>query len=135
MSIERNVRDMKKEYIDGKETNGLKYDFTLIRKEVKKLKIPQEFYNPIKCPFEKCKWFVNLSDRSTGKTTNWILLGMIMNKLYGTTIQYIRQTNDMITPRNSKNLFDTILSCGYVEKITEGEYNTIVYKVTSKYIN
>ena len=133
MSIERKVKDMKKEYIDGKETNGLKYDFTLIRKEYKKLKIPQEFYNPIKCPFEKCKWFVNLSDRSTGKTTNWILLGMIMNKLYGTTIQYIRQTNDMITPRNSKNLFDTILSYGYVEKITDGEYNTIVYKARRWY--
>ena len=133
MSIERNVIDMKKEYIDGKETNGLKYDFSLIRKEFRKLKIPQEFYNPIKCPFEKCKWFVNLSDRSTGKTTNWILLGMIMHKLYGTTIQYIRQTNDMIAPRNSKNLFDTILSCGYVEKITEGEYNTIVYKARRWY--
>ena len=121
-------KDMKKEFIDGKQSNGLKYEFSLIRKEFKKLKIHGDFYNPSKCPFEKCKWFVNLSDRSTGKTTNWLLFGMVMNKLYGTTIQYIRQTDEMITPRNSKNLFDTILSCNYVEKITDGKYNTIVYK-------
>ena len=72
---------MKKEFIDGKQSNGLKYEFSLIRKEFKKLKIPGDFYNPSKCPFEKCKWFVNLSDRSTGKTTTWLLFGMVMNKL------------------------------------------------------
>lgn len=124
---------MKKEFIDGKRTNGIIYDYPTIRKEFKKLKIPTEFYNPSKCPFDKCKWFINLSDRSTGKTTNWLLFGMIMNKLYGTVIQYVRQTNDMITPRNSKNLFDTILDNNYVSKLTDGKYNTIVYKAKRWY--
>ena len=58
---------------------------------------------------------------------------MIMNKLYGTVIQYVRQTNDMITPRNSKNLFDTILDNNYVSKLTDGKYNTIVYKAKRWY--
>lgn len=124
---------MKKEFIDGKRTNGIIYDYPTIRKEFRKLKIPTEFYNPSKCPFDKCKWFINLSDRSTGKTTNWLLFGMIMNKLYGTVIQYVRQTNDMITPRNSKNLFDTILDNNYVSKLTDGKYNTIVYKAKRWY--
>lgn len=124
---------MKKEFIDGKRTNGIIYDYPTIRKEFRKLKIPTEFYNPSKCPFNKCKWFINLSDRSTGKTTNWLLFGMIMNKLYGTVIQYVRQTNDMITPRNSKNLFDTILDNNYVSKLTDGKYNTIVYKAKRWY--
>lgn len=119
---------MKKEFIDGKRNNGIIYDYPNIRKEFRKLKIPTEYYNPSKCPFDKCKWFINLSDRSTGKTTNWLLFGMTMNKLYGTVIQYVRQTNDMITPRNSKNLFDTILDNNYVSKLTDGKYNTIVYK-------
>lgn len=124
---------MKKEFIDGKRTNGIIYDYPTIRKEFRKLKIPTEFYNPSKSPFDKCKWFINLSDRSTGKTTNWILFGMTMNKLYGTVIQYVRQTNDMITPRNSKNLFDTILDNNYVSKLTDGKYNTIVYKAKRWY--
>lgn len=124
---------MKKEFIDGKRTNGIIYDYPTIRKEFRKLKIPTEFYNPSKCPFDKCKWFINLSDRSTGKTTNWLMFGMIMNKLYGTVIQYVRQTNDMITPRNSKNLFDTILDNNYVSKLTDGKYNTIVYKAKRWY--
>lgn len=124
---------MKKEFIDGQRNNGIIYDYPTIRKEFRTLKIPTEYYNPSKSPFDKCKWFINLSDRSTGKTTNWILFGMIMNKLYGTVIQYIRQTNDMITPRNSKNLFDTILDNNYVSKLTDGKYNTIVYKAKRWY--
>lgn len=124
---------MKKEFIDGKRTNGIIYDYPTIRKEFRKLKIPTEFYNPSKSPFDKCKWFINLSDRSTGKTTNWLLFGMTMNKLYGTVIQYVRQTNEMITPRNSKNLFDTILDNNYVSKLTDGKYNTIVYKAKRWY--
>ena len=124
---------MKKEFIDGKRNNGIIYDYSAIRKEFRKLKIPTEYYNPSKSPFDKCKWFINLSDRSTGKTTNWLLFGMTMNKLYGTVIQYVRQTNDMITPRNSKNLFDTILDNNYVSKLTEGKYNTIVYKAKRWY--
>lgn len=124
---------MKKEFIDGKRNNGIIYDYPTIRKEFRKLKIPTEYYNPSKSPFDKCKWFINLSDRSTGKTTNWLLFGMTMNKLYGTVIQYVRQTNDMITPRNSKNLFDTILDNNYVSKLTDGKYNTIVYKAKRWY--
>lgn len=124
---------MKKEFIDGKHNNGIIYDYSSIRKEFRKLKIPAEYYNPSKSPFDKCKWFINLSDRSTGKTTNWLLFGMTMNKLYGTVIQYVRQTNDMITPRNSKNLFDTILDNNYVSKLTDGKYNTIVYKAKRWY--
>lgn len=124
---------MKKEFIEGKRNNGIIYDYPTIRKEFRKLKIPTEYYNPSKCPFDKCKWFINLSDRSTGKTTNWLLFGMMMNKLYGTVIQYVRQTNDMITPRNSKNLFDTILDNNYVSKLTDGKYNTIVYKAKRWY--
>lgn len=119
---------MKKEYIDGKEINGLKYDFKLLRREFKKLQTPKEVYNPCYCPFEQCKWFVNLSDRSTGKTTNWLLFGMLMNRFYGTVIQYVRQSESQIAPKNSKDLFDTILDCGYIEKITNGQYNGVCYK-------
>lgn len=116
-----------KKYIENKIENGVEYDFKEINKEFRKLKIPGDVYNPIYCPFEKAKWFVELSERSTGKTTNFLLYGMTMNKMYGTTIQYIRQKEMMIAPKNSKDIFKTILQYDYVEKITDGKYNSITY--------
>lgn len=119
---------MDKKYIDNEEKNGLIYDFNRIRKEFNKLKIPAQYYNPLCMPLEKCKYFVDLSERSTGKTTNLILLGMIFNKLYGTEIQYIRQKEDMIAPKSSRDLFTVILENNYIEKITEGKYNSVILK-------
>ena len=119
---------MNVEYIDGKEKNGIKYDYDLIRKEYRKLKVPKEYYTPLHLPLESVKWLISMSERARGKTTNVLLLGMIFNKLYGTEIQYIRSREDMITPKISHNLFGVIIENGYVEKITDGEYNTVVYK-------
>lgn len=114
-------------YIDDNVKNGLYYDYDKIRKEYKKLKIPKEFYSPINLPFESAKYFVGVSERSTGKTTNWILWGMVMNKMYGTQIQYIRQSKDMIMPKNLNQFMDVIIRCGYIEKLTDGRYNSCEY--------
>lgn len=114
-------------YIDDNPKNGLYYDFDKIRKEFKKLKIPKDFYNPCNSPLEQCKYFVNVSERSTGKTTNWVLFGLVMNKLYGTQIQYIRQNKDMIAPKNLNQFLDVIVQHGYIEKLTDGKYNNCEY--------
>lgn len=126
--------NMELEYINGREEYGLQYDWKLIANDFKKLKIPGEFYNPTKCPFNRCKYFINLSDRSAGKSTNWLLLGMCMYIRYGTQIQYIRQRADNIAPRNIKNLFSVILQYNYVSALTNGIYNTIVYKSKRWYL-
>jgi hypothetical protein len=121
------MKSVKIEYIDGNKQLGIKYDFNLIKKEFRKLKIPKDVYDPTKLPLEMCKWFLSMSERSRGKTTNLILLGMIFNKLYGTRIQYIRSGEDKIAPKITKNLFDTIKLYGYVEKLTDGKYNSVEY--------
>lgn len=121
------------EYIDDIKEKGLLYDFTKICKEYNKLKCPKDFYAPTHNPFDICKWFIDLSDRSTGKTTGWILFGMIMNQMYGTVIQYIRQKSDFIAPKITIHLFDTIKSCNYIEKITKGKWNDVVYKSRAWY--
>lgn len=115
-------------YIENTQDFGLEYDFKLIKKEFKKLKIPKDVYNPCKIPIELYKYFIMLSDRSAGKTTNWILLGMVMNWIYGTEIQYIRQREDEIAPKASQDIFTTILSYDYISKLTDGQYNSVVYK-------
>ena len=115
-------------YINDTPEYGILYDFKKIRKEFSKLGIPPDVYDPTTAPLENAKYFVETSERNIGKTTNWLLLGMVMNELYGTTIQYVRQTENMIMPKSLKNLFAVILEFGYVEKITGGRYNTVVYK-------
>lgn len=107
---------------------GIKYDWNHIRKKMKALGIPADVYNPIKAPLEYCKYFIGNSERNIGKTTNWLLLGMVMNQDYGTIIQYVRQKEDNIAPKSTKDLFRTILQYHYIEKVTDGKYSGIFYK-------
>ena len=115
-------------YIQGVEDYGILYDWRFLRKEYKKLNCPPEVFNPCDEPLETAKYFVDVSERNIGKTTNWILLGLLMNKFYGTNIQYVRQSEEEIMPKSIRDLFKTILKYKYIEKITEGQYNSVVYK-------
>lgn len=117
-----------KRFIDNDPNKGLAYDWKLITKEFKKLKCPDTVYDPTRLPFNTCPYHVILSERSTGKTTNVLLLGMVMNKLYGTVIQYIRAIESMIAPKTLGELMKTILEFHYIEKITNGEYNSCQYR-------
>lgn len=118
----------KVKYINDNPEYGILYDWKKIRKEFAKLDIPADVYDPTTAPLEKAKYFVETSERNIGKTTNWLLLGMIMHEMYGTQIQYIRQTENMIMPKALKNLFAVILDYHYIDKITGGKYNNVVYK-------
>lgn len=115
-------------FINDNPDYGILYDWKKIRKEFAKLGIPPDVYDPTTAPLEKAKYFVETSERNIGKTTNWLLIGMVMNSLYGTIIQYIRQTENMIMPKALKNLFSVITEFDYVSKITDGKYNTVIYK-------
>ena len=118
-------------------TLGIAYDFKKIRKAYDALDCPPEVYDPTVLPFESgCKYFVLVSSRSTGKTTNIVLLGMVFNAKYGTQTIYMRQTPDMITKKNLNKLLSVIKACKYVEKITQGRYNDVLYFAGEwRYIN
>ena len=125
---------MKREYINGIKDNGIKYDFNEINKLFKSLNVPKDVYSPIHLPFDTCKWFVTLSERSRGKTTNLLLYGMCIYQLYHTGICYIRSSESMIVPKQSKDMFSNIITWGYVERLTDGEYNTVEYKSRRWYL-
>lgn len=103
-------------------------DHKKARKAYHKLCVPDQYFDPTRCPLESAKYFSIVTERATGKTTNVLLYGLICNKLFGTVIQYIRQTDAMLAPKNARALMDTIIACGYVQKLTDGKYNTMVYK-------
>ncbi len=119
---------MKREFINGQKLNGIKYDFDLISKKFKSLGIPKDVFNPCHMPWGVCAWLILLSERARGKTTNLLLFGMCIYSLYQTGICYIRSSESMIVPKQSRDLFSNIISWGYVEKLTDNEYNTIIYK-------
>ncbi len=120
---------MKIKYINNNPKYGIDYDWKLIQKEFNKLQIPDDVFNPYKFhKIEGGKYIFDLSERDTGKTTNWLLLAMCINKLYGSEIVYIRETLDMILPKNDSELFKTIRMFDYVSKITNGQYNDIRYR-------
>lgn len=109
-------------------SQGVVIDWNFIRKEYKRLGCPKTVYDPTTIPLEECKHNILLSERSLGKTTNVLLLGMLCNKHYGTVIQYVRSREDMIMNKTVNELFTTIRDYHYIEKITDGKYNDCIYK-------
>ena len=125
-------------YIDNNMQLGIAYDWNLIIKTYLSLQCPKSVYSPVKIlrnmSQNNIAWYIGMSKRNTGKTTNFLLIGMIMNWLYGTQIYYIRQRDEMIAPKHSKSMFDTILEFDYVSKITEGRYNSVLYRSKAWYM-
>lgn len=119
-----------RKYIDGDPVNGLNYDWKKVLKTYRGLKIPPEYDYSSILPLQNdaIKWHVLMSERSVGKTTNLLLLGMVLNKLYGTVIQLVRNSIDKAS--YYRNLFNTINQYNngqYIKALTDGEYDTIYY--------
>lgn len=118
------------EYIENNKEFGIKYDLTEIQKLYKKLKCPRGTFRPPLQALENHKYIIELSERSTGKTTNWLLIGLCMNSLYGTIVQYIRQKESMTTPSYADKLVEVINQYNqgqYVKILTNDKYNAITY--------
>lgn len=116
-------------YYDNKEEHGIIIDWVKVFKTynhiIKKAGVHDPIFNPTTAPITECKYFVYMSERSSGKTTNWIIIGMILNMMYGTQIQYIRQDEDQIKPSIVGEIYSTILSYKegfYIREITGGNY-------------
>lgn len=97
-------------------------------KEYRKLGVPEGLFDPTECPLNIAKYFTIITERASGKTTNVLLYGLVCNKLFGTVIQYIRRDDSMLAPKNANSLMETIIYNGYVEKLTGGKYNNMIYK-------
>lgn len=122
-------------YINDNPEKGIAYDWKKIINTLKKLKIPRGVYNPSDYPLGSgCHYFVAYSERGVGKSTQWILIGIIMFFLYGTHTVYIREDKEMITQKNTIDMLNLINSCGYIDRLTKGKYNTAIYKARRWYL-
>lgn len=118
------------EYINGKIEYGIKYDFNKIMKEFNRLKCPKDAFKPPLYLAQEHKYIIEMSERKSGKTTNWLLVGLCMNKLYGTVIQYIRERESMLSPSYATELVSVINSYNngqYISILTDGRWNCLYY--------
>ena len=119
-------RDESERVVKG-DVRGDVIDWKKVRKEFAKLKVPRFVFNPMCEPIESVDYVMELSQRSSGKTTQWLLIGLILNKLYGSVIHYFRSTEPMIEPKTVRDQFNVIVSQGYISKITDGKWSAIRY--------
>lgn len=112
-------------YIDGNQQKGIAIDWNFIYKEYKKLKCPDDIYDPTTYPINVVNWGVLMSARSRGKTTAWLLIGLLLYKHYGIQTGYVRQTDRMTTATKAKELYNVVCEYGYITKIFGEEWNSI----------
>lgn len=122
------------QYIGNDSSRGIQYDWKKINREIEKLKIPTDFFNPAYRPISNHAWNVFLSERALGKTSGILLMGLVMYKLYGTVTVYCRSKETQIMPKHTGSLFNVILENGYIEKLTNGFFNSITYKSRRWYL-
>ena len=129
-------------YIENKEEYGIAYDWGAVRRAFRALKCPPQYSSPIDTPWETCAYDVEMSSRSTGKTTMAILWGMTMRKLYpGFQTGLLRLREDQIMPKNIRQMLDTIRAYDggrYVKQLTDGRWNDIQHDATKRafrYVN
>lgn len=123
------IPTQKIKYIDGKMDLGIMIDWKLVRKEWDKLHIPTEYEYPIPAAADPAKvgYIIDMSERSRGKTTGKLIVGLICYKLYGIKLHYLCQVSSTAEPKMIRDLYDTVISCGYIEKIFGDGWNSISY--------
>lgn len=113
-------------------------DWKKVRSRFKKLKTVENYrkqvsdktadlWTPSHIPFEECAYYFGMSDRARGKTNQMLLFFMIAGYEYNKRIEYVRLSLDEVAPKTLRSMFDVITSFDYIEKITHGKYNGVVY--------
>lgn len=110
-------------------------DVSKVKKAIKKLNIPKDYWGIDLNTFFEYQWNIYLSIRQTGgKTTQALLFGLQLAALYPDKycIEYLRNDASQIVRSNVETLFDTVKKYGYIEKIFNKKYNDVVYKPITK---
>lgn len=122
-------KEAKIKFIEGKQEYGIDYDYPKARRAFRALKVPENVWNPTDVPWESVAYDIELSTRSTGKTTNAILWGMVMRSLYPDfTIVLLRCREAQITEGKTKTLLDVIRTYDggrYIPQLTHGRWNDV----------
>ena len=99
-----------------------------ILKELEKIN-KDGFYSVLKILEENADYFMIIGERSNGKTT--IVLALIILVFIFSGYKYqggiIRRWEEDFKGKNGNQMFEGIIALGWIEKWTNGKYNTVVY--------
>lgn len=124
---------MKKEVIEEVIYDKPYVDVDVVKRFIKSLKIPKEYFKIDLDKFFSNDFSIYMSIReNAGKTTQALILGLVLRKLYGTRIEYMRCDESQIAKSSVQELFGTVEGLGYIEKIFPKEYNHVKYSPTQK---
>lgn len=127
--------DIKLKYIDDDPNAGILIDWKLVFKEYEKLKVPSIYFTPLEHKLESGKYIIDFSQRSIGKTTGWLILALILYKLYGIGTCYIRTMESDIAPKVISNLWDAVKYNGYIQKVFGDKWNNMSYDSRRWYLS
>lgn len=109
------------------------YDLELLKKEIRKLKIPKEYFNFNLEAINNHDISMFMSIRKdSAKTTQSLIIGLVLKKLYNYETEYFRIDRDQTTATNCDNIYDVIVKFGYIQKIFGDKWNGITYKQQKK---
>lgn len=104
-----------------------------VKREIRKLHIPKEYFRMDLDAINNHDISVFMSIRKdSGKTSSALIIGLVLNLLYGYEIEYLRVDDKQTTEANIDNIFDVIIKNDYIAKIYDGRYNGIEYKSRTK---
>lgn len=108
------------------------YDTKEIEKVWKSLKIDKAFhFFKLEDIFTNDYSLYMSIRKDAGKTTNALILALILHKIYGITCEYVRNDTAQTTIDSTSKLFETIKYFGYIEKIFK-IYNDVEYSGRTK---
>ena len=109
------------------------YNISDIQKEIKKLKIPKEYWRiPVEDALSTDFTMLLSIREDAGKTTQALLFGLVLHKLYSTTTEYLRNDKTQITRKNIETIYKTVRQFDYISKCYDGKYNDVAYAPTLK---
>lgn len=102
-----------------------------VLKKMKDLRlIPKGIFFP-NYDFQSVKHHIICSVRKIGKTSSFLLMGLVAYKEFNTTTVYVRSTKEQRYPKNTRGLYNVIKNCGYINKIFGDEWNDVL--LSSRY--
>lgn len=109
------------------------WDIQRIKKEIKKLNIPNKYYHINLDQFFSHDFYMMISIReNAGKTTSWLITALICNMINGCQLEYLKSDIQQIRQKGTENLFNTVRELGYIDKIYKGRWNDVIYKSRSR---
>lgn len=94
----------------------------------------KKFYNLKPILKRKAVYNLIIGERSNGKTFACLAYALKQYFTTGKQFAYLRRWSTDVKPMRLNELFAAVISSGFLEKISEGKYQTIIYKTGRFYL-